>query len=146
MSKSWWDEPSIAEVKENAEAYVQEIIEDEDDEKVVEMWNDYCDATRNDDDRLYPMWELDELYGGMKLSDFLCHIDDDFNINDAYFKEGVYGLESVRYVSDAIDYCDLANWLLRHEEDYGISALEDLYDMYNTEEDEKDEEEGGDEE
>ena len=40
------------------------------------------------------MDELDELYGHMNLGDFLNHITSDFDHNDNYFYETIYGLES----------------------------------------------------
>jgi len=146
MSKSWWDEPSIAEVKENPEEYVQEIIENEDDSNIIEMWNEYCDDIKYYDDHIFYMSELDELYGDMQLSEFLGKLDD-FNIQHDYFKEGIYGLKSIacHELADHVDYRDLAEWLLENRATFGDSDLEDLYEMLDSEEDEENEEEGGDE-
>jgi hypothetical protein len=73
----------------------REILEDND-----ELFNDVCedlDAWDGflDDDRLYPMCELEELYSGMNLIEFLELIDgNDFDVNDEYFYHDIYGLHS----------------------------------------------------
>lgn len=66
-----------------------------DDDLFVEMvneldsWNGYADGFR-----CYPMWELDELFGDCKVSDFLDKITSSFDHNDEYMIDTIYGLDS----------------------------------------------------
>lgn len=63
----------------------------------LDSWDGYLNG-----DRWYSMYELDEfLYGKTPLEVLNC-VSSDFNVNDEYFRDGIYGLES----SDCIDYSD----------------------------------------
>lgn len=56
--------------------------------KELSSWDGFVE------EECFPMDELDDLYGHMNLGDFLNHITSDFNHNDNYFYETIYGLES----------------------------------------------------
>lgn len=63
----------------------------------LDSWDGYLSG-----DRWYSMYELDEfLYEKTPLEVLNC-VSSDFNVNDEYFRDGIYGLES----SDCIDYSD----------------------------------------
>ena len=73
-----------------------------DDELFIDMvneldsWNGFADGFR-----CYPMYELDELFYNCKVSDFLTKIDkDEFNLNDEYFIDTIYGLQSTDSMID----------------------------------------------
>lgn len=55
----------------------------------LDRWDGFADGYK-----CFPMWELDELCGDMKLSDFLNEITDDFNHKDEFFFWSIYGIES----------------------------------------------------
>ena len=63
-----------------------------------------------DDDRLYPMDELDDLLYDKKPSEVLQMVDtDNFNYNDDYFYYDIYGIRSTNekeYYND-VDYSDV---------------------------------------
>lgn len=65
-----------------------------DDDILVEAVKELCSWNGFIDEECFSMCELDELYGHMKLGDFLNHITSDFDYNDDYFYESVWGLES----------------------------------------------------
>lgn len=66
-----------------------------DDELYVDMvneldgWNGFADGFR-----AFPMYEIDDLFCDTKVSDFLDMLGRDFNHNDTYFIDTIYGLES----------------------------------------------------
>ena len=90
----------------------REILEDYD-----ELFNNVCEDLDSwdgflDDDRLYPMCELEDLYGGMNLMEFADLISgNDFDTSDEYFYHDIYGLHStddkdyknVKDVSEVLD-------------------------------------------
>lgn len=55
----------------------------------LDSWNGYADGFR-----CFPMDELDDLFGGCTLSDFLNKLAPDFNYQDEYMIDTIYGLSS----------------------------------------------------
>lgn len=66
----------------------------EEDDVLVEAVKELCIWDSFIDEECFPMNELEELYGYMNLGEFLDHITSDFDHNDNYFFETIYGLES----------------------------------------------------
>lgn len=63
-----------------------------------------------DDNRVYPMDELDDLLGGKKPSEVLQMVDtNNFNYNDDYFYFDVYGIRSTdeKEYFNYVDYSDV---------------------------------------
>lgn len=124
---------------------VCDIIEEyADDNELVEMWNDYCGANCYDDDHIYHMYELNDLFYDRGATELLDALGDNFRHRDEYFKWGIYGLESFNDLYDKIDnysLSDLADYLIDHKKDYGVVELRELFEELENEE-----EEGGDEE
>ena len=75
-------------LKENDELFCDTVNE-------LDSWNGFADGYR-----AYPMYELDELFGHMNLTDFLDIITEDFRPSDKYFIETIYGLESTDWIAD----------------------------------------------
>ena len=73
---------ALEELKNNDELFADMVEE-------LDAWNGYADGFR-----CYPMWELDDLFYGCKLSDFLEKITSDFNLHDEYMVDTIYGLSS----------------------------------------------------
>jgi hypothetical protein len=127
----------------------REILEDYD-----ELFNNVCEDLDDwdgflGDDRLYQMGELEDLYSGTSLIDFIELIEgNEFNVNDEYFYHDIYGLHStddkdyknVRGVSEVLDalkdnymHCDYS---LRGEFLGDIlEALDECADYYEFDED-----------
>lgn len=98
-----------------------EMLKDNDDLFVdcvneLDSWNGYADGFRG-----YPMWEIDDLFCGVKIGDFLDKLTSDFNHNDEYFIDTVYGLDS----------CDDLAEHYRNEVDEG-ELLDNLIDNYSN--------------
>lgn len=92
----------------------------EEDDIFIEAVKELCSWNGFVEEECFSMDELDELYGHMKLGDFLNHITNDFNYNDNYFYETIYGLESCD--DEAEHYRDCVT----NEE-----VLNELIDYYN---------------
>ena len=72
-----------------------------------------------DDNRCYPMDELDDLLCGKKPSEVLQMVDtDNFNYNDDFFYCDIYGIRSTneKDYSNYVDYSDVFDKLI---DDYG---------------------------
>lgn len=92
----------------------------EDDDVLVEAVKELCCRDSFIEEECFPMDNLEELYGHMKLGDFLNHITSDFDHNDDYFYESIWGLESCN--DEAEHYRDCVT----NEE-----VLDKLIDEYN---------------
>lgn len=123
-----------------ADETLVDILQNLDDAQIVDVWNEYCDAIDYTDDRIYGMYELDEMFYGQTAHELLDALSDDFSGRDDWMRYTIYGLESFSNPFDKIDIEDLAVWIADEERDFGIEVLEEYFE--NKEEDE----EGGDEE
>ena len=103
---------------EDLKAKAIEMLKDNDDlfvEMVDELdsYNGFADGFR-----AYPMYEIDELYCGVKIGDFLDMLTSDFNHTDEYFYHSIYGLEStdsiVDLYHDNVDADDLLEYLIEY--------------------------------
>lgn len=78
-----------------------EILDNNDDIFVdmvneLDSWNGYADGFR-----CYAMYELDELFYDCKVSEFLSKIHEGhFDLNDNYFIDTIYGLESADDITE----------------------------------------------
>lgn len=95
-----------------------EILTDNDDTFTacvdeLDSYNGYADGFR-----CFDMCELDDLFYGVKLSDFLGMITDNFDLRDDYFYESIYGIEStgskVDLYRDNVDEGELLDSLLEN--------------------------------
>lgn len=98
---------AIEELKENDDLFTACVNE-------LDSWNGYADGFR-----AYPMYELDELFGDCKVSEFLDKLAAGFNHNDDYMIDTIYGLDSTNDVAD----------LYRSNVDEG-ELLDDIIDNY----------------
>jgi hypothetical protein len=69
-------------IKDNEELFVELVNE-------LDAWDGFADGYR-----AYPMYELDELFGDTKLTEFLDKLAPDFNFHDEYLTDTIYGVSS----------------------------------------------------
>lgn len=81
----------------------------------LDGWNGFADGFR-----AWPMWEIDDLFCGCKVSDFLSKLTSTFNYTDDYFCDTVYGLDSCD---------DCAEWYREHTDEEEV--LEYVLDNKN---------------
>lgn len=115
-------------------------------EDLLELWNEYCESTYNDD----KVWELtddflDETFSSP--SDLAQNVDwDEFRYTDDYCKFDGYGkLVSYDYLSDCIDIGEMVEWYAEEYNDTCVNeiwadlleeleaeAFEKAYEMWNN--------------
>jgi hypothetical protein len=123
-----------------------EILKTDDDifcEMVNELdsWNGYADGFR-----CYYMEDLNDLFYGVSLTDFLDKLGREFNHNDNFFVDTIYGIESTDsmadYYRDNVDEGELLDEIIDKRNHIYISdtEFEDLIDeIVNFSEDDEDE-------
>lgn len=81
-------------------AEAEEML-DNDDDLLIEVVNELDNINGFADGfRGFQMGELEEMYGEMRLTDFLSKVTKEFNVNDDYFYETIYGIESTDDLAD----------------------------------------------
>ena len=101
------------------------------DDEIVELHNCYCEAAGYEDDRIYSMYELDELLEGRTPIDILCmSFHGSFNPHHSFFWFNGYGnLESADYMSGAPIYVeDIADYILSKEDSLGNDKIQEILD------------------
>lgn len=122
------------------EERIQQIIDTLDESTIVMMWNERCDAYRYDDDRIYSMSEIDDIFGKMWASDFLDKFGRDFDGSDDYFKDGVWGLESFNDIYDVVDDDELIEYIINEDEDFESDGVDGIREILDEEDEEEEEE------
>ena len=135
-------------MKKNYDELVKSAIEmlENDGELFVEMideldaWDGFADGYK-----VYSMDELDELFYDCKVSEFLSKLADDFDLNDDYFADTIYGLESIAdkedYYRDNFDCGDvldnvISNYNHLYISDSDFDELIDAIVNYSEDDDE----------
>ena len=119
---------------------MDDLLQSLDESDIVTVWNEFCSSCSYMEDYIYPMYELDTFFQGCLFSDALNRIDtDDFNLNDDYFVDGIYGVKSVDYLDDIIIYTDLADWIVDNDEDCMVAEIRLLLDEFEDEDEDEDE-------
>jgi hypothetical protein len=118
---------------------VMEALEDMNNADLFDVWRDYCEANNSCGDMVYSMDFFDEDFYGMNPSDVARLVkDEDFDIDDAYYKHTIYGVESYDEVGDAIDFDGLCNYLVKHDEDFSNDDIREALDGDEEDEDDED--------
>lgn len=106
-------------------SYLETEIEEND---LVYIWNEYCDKDKKYDDRIFQMGELDDYVGEGYATEILDRFSDDFSIDDDYFVETIYGIESFNMVDEYIYFDDLVEYIVRNEEDFGMDEIREIFE------------------
>lgn len=93
--------------------FIASIICEADESQVIELHNTYCDRHLYEG-RFYSMLDLDEVLCGKSPSEVISALSSNFNINDYYFIDTIYGLESTSDILFKIDENALAEYLIEH--------------------------------
>ena len=111
---------AIAELKENDDLFISCIDE-------LDSWNGFADGFR-----CWEMWELNEIFYDCKVTDFLDKLGRNFNHNDEYFYDSIYGIEStdskVDLYRDNVDEGELLDNLIDRYSDLDISWIDSDFD------------------
>ena len=108
-----------------------EYINSLDDDDLIELHNSYCEAAGYEYDRIYSMYELDELLEGSTPTDILLRgFYGDFNPRHAFFWFNGYGnLDSADYMGGTpICAEDIADYILSNEDSLGNDEIQEILD------------------
>ena len=108
-----------------------DYINDMKTEEIVELHNSYCEAAGYEDDRIYSMYELDEILEGRTPTDILSiGFYGDFRPHHDFFWFNGYGnLKTADYVTDMpIFAIDIANYILSKEDSLGNDEIREILD------------------
>ena len=110
----------------------------------IDSWNGFADGFR-----CYPMDEIDEIFSGVSIGDFLDKLAGDFNHRQNYFVDTIYGLESADYKEEVYRDNTSSEEVLEEVLEYsgriyiGNSEFKELVEAlvdYDEEEEEEEEE------
>ena len=100
-------------------------------EEKIALHNAYCDAAGFEDDRIYSMYELDEILEGRTPTDILSiGFYGDFRPQHDFFWFNGYGdLETADRIADMpIFAIDIANYILLKEDSLGNDEIKEILD------------------
>ena len=100
-------------------------------EEKIELHNTYCDAAGFEDDRIYSMYELDEILEGRTPTDILSMgFYGDFRPQHDFFWFNGYGdLETANYVTDMpICASEIAGYILSEKDSLGNDEIQEILD------------------
>lgn len=87
---------------------------------IINYWNEYCELNGNHEDVIHPMYEFGEVVGD-SFADIFPRLEDNFCLDDAYFREDHFGISSYQTADDV-----LLNINVSELEDFMISRHTDL--------------------
>ena len=130
----------------NAREEVLEMLRDMNDSDLVAVHNEYCDKVSYYDDRIYDMYEINDLLYGRSPLEIITDARD-VDANDSYIRYDGYGnLESTDYPQDWMDLDEIADYIVENDEALYNDDIRDLLDEIEAENEEEEEEEEEDEE
>ena len=110
---------------------VREVVEDMDEVDLVWIWNRYCDKVNYVDDIIEPMTLLDDFMYGMTATEIFEKLrENDFDINEEWFKVDMWGYESTDDVSDWIDTDEMIDYIVDHEDWLENYELKEVFLSY----------------
>lgn len=130
----------------NAREEVMEMLRDMNDSNLVAVHNEYCDKVRYYDDRIYDMYEINDLLYGRSPLEIITDARD-VDANDNYIRYNGYGnLESTDCPDDWMDLDEIADYIVDNDDALRNDDIRDLLDEIEAENEEEEEEEEEDEE
>ena len=119
---------------------IVDYINSMNDDEIVELHNCYCEAAGDEDDRIYSMYELDELLEGRTPTDILSMgFYGDFRPrHDFFWFNGNGNLETADYATDMpIFAIDIANYILSEEDSLGNDEIKEILDEEDEDNEQK---------
>ena len=125
------------------EERIKACLEDMSDTDLIGIYNEYCQENCYSEEEFFSMDMFDELNYGRKPLEIAEYVRDcDFNPNDDYFRDGIFGPTSYSTYecADEIrtnELKELAEYIIDNDESFYNSDIRDaLYEDDDEEEDE----------
>ena len=123
--------------EERAEELLTACLEGMDDDDLVNIYNKYCEDSNYTDDMIFPMYELPDYIGDLSqytLGDLFGRFQlDDFDFDHPYFRDTIYGIESIEDVSCIIDISDIVDHIIWREDCLENKAVQEILDQLEDE-------------
>lgn len=118
---------------------IMEVLQSMDDETTREMWNEFQQAYRYEDE----VYTLDEVIDGflndLSFREALEAIDkDEFDLNDDYAVSTIYGWKTFCDIFEVVDLGDLAKYIDEEGETFNYPELEEIFEEDEEDEDDED--------
>lgn len=121
--------------KQTLKKQLVDFINEMDESELISLHNEYGDSVNHWDDRIYSMWDFDEIMSGTEPFEVarMCFYGD-FNPNDDYFHFNGYGnLESLDgyELTDHIYIDDIADYIIRNDDELYNDDIRTILDEFN---------------
>lgn len=114
-----------------------EFLETMDEEDIREMWNEYQRDYRYEDE-VYTVSEVEDAFlGDLTFREALEAIDkDEFDLDDDYAVNTIYGWKTFCDIFEVVDLGDLADYIENEREDFDYPELEEILEEADEEDEE----------
>ena len=120
---------------------VLEMLRDMNDSDLVAVHNEYCDKVNYYDDKIYDMYEINDLLYDRSPLEIITDARD-VDANDNYIRYNGYGnLESTDCPDDWIDLDEIADYIVENDDALRNDDIRDLLDEIEAENEEEEEDE-----
>lgn len=113
---------------------IKEYLKSLNDGELLSIYNEFSEASGYE--QVFTMDEFDEICENMDASDIArrCFYGK-FNPNDEYFIfNGYENFDSGDYLEDFIDFDELADYIIRNNEDFDSDGIREILDADDTDE------------
>ena len=113
---------------------LQEALDSLDQDNILDIWNQRCEALRYDDDKIEYNNFIDEILDGLKPSEILDAVGRNYSTNDDYLYWDGYGyICSTNDVYDVADDSEIIDYIIDEWEDCRYTEIEDVLTEFETE-------------
>lgn len=121
-------------MSKNKNERIMEVLEELGDEDTREMWNQYCDERADYEEKVLLFAEMVDELSDLNFLEAIQHIDmGEFNTNDDYAQETIYGWRTFSDLFDVVDLGVLADYIEESEEDFGNWDLQEILEEEDEE-------------
>ena len=107
---------------------IREIIEDFEEERLVELWNEFCNENYYEEVICYLSEdEIDNLFKNNTPAE-LIRMGKDVDLDNKYFYFHLCELNTTDNVFDVVDIDELVDYIIDYDDDCGDSELRELLD------------------
>ena len=107
---------------------IKEVVEDFKENKLVELWNNYCERNCYEEGLCYLSDdEINNLFSNNTPAE-LIRMGKDVNLNSKYFYFHLGELNTTDDIFDVVDIDELVDYVIDYDDDCGDSELRELLD------------------
>lgn len=104
-----------------------ELLNSYADYEIIPVWNEY-DSKIYGESEIFDMSEIDDIFYGMSVSEFLDKLGANFSHYDEFFYFSIYGIESTNDIYDVIDIEELADYIIDNDDSLYDDNIAELLD------------------